>query len=348
MDGGLEYVQRTPDQFLETYRYFLEKHTIGPWHRPSLVVLAVAGNKILAKHVLRKIFNPQYRPPNTNITLEHHEVNNGPITINISEAIMFLFKFCHYENTDESELFNDSLIQAQMVLWDEFSKAAPDEVDIFDRTMWPEGKNYEPLHDLIMSEVVLLASHQQRIENYLQMAAHLSQTGIGESRCSWRAICNVAIMQPFNQHALEKAKAKKATAAEKDKVKRVKGRQLLEYLSEYETNFLDDCDAAYAELDEAKTKKIKSELRNKENKASAVQNNATIKKISKTINAKRKNPKGMTKTGIDVPAGVGGAVMMKYIAYTHMDGKDNANRILRAELKVRKIEFSDKLWDAMD
>ena len=56
----------------------------------------------------------------------------------------------------------------------------------------------------------------------------------------------------------------------------------------------------------------------------------------------------MTKTGIDVPAGVGGAVMMKYITYTHMDGKDNANRILRAELKVRKIEFSDVLWDAMD
>jgi hypothetical protein len=180
------------------------------------------------------------------------------------------------------------------------------------------------------------------------MAAHLSQTGVGENRCSWRAICNVAIMRPFNQHALEKAKANKATAAEKEKVKRVKGRQLLEYLSEYATNFLDECDAAQSEFDETKTKRIKSELRSKENKASTVQNNAAIQKINNTINARRKTPKGMTKTGIDVPAGVGGAVMMKYIAYTHMDGKENANKILRAELKVRKIEFTDKQWDAMD
>lgn len=102
------------------------------------------------------------------------------------------------------------------------------------------------------------------------------------------------------------------------------------------------------ELGEERTKKIKSELGNKKNTASADQTKATVEKIRKTIAEKRKTPKGMFKTGIDVPAGVGGAVIMKYIAYTHMGSKENANRILRAELRVRGIEFPDDEWNDMN
>ena len=39
---------------------------------------------------------------------------------------------------------------------------------------------------------------------------------------------------------------------------------------------------------------------------------------------------------------------MKYIAYTHMGSKENANRILRAELRVRGIEFPDDEWNDMN
>ena len=38
-------------------------------------------------------------------------------------------------------------------------------------------------------------------------------------------------------------------------------------------------------------------------------------------------------------------MILQYIAYTHMGGKVNANRILCEELKVRGVVLSDKAWD---
>jgi hypothetical protein len=179
----------------------------------------------------------------------------------------------------------------------------------------------------------------------MQMAGHISKTGVDEKRCTWRAICQVAFSRPFREKALERVQATKATTQEKAKVRQVRGQKLLQHMSEEVTEFLDNCDVARAQLGDNRVKRIKEGLKDKDNKTSADQTNAKIQSIQRAIDAPRKNPKGATKTGIDVPAGVGGKVILQYIAYTHMGGKVNANRILREELKVRGVVLSDKAWD---
>jgi hypothetical protein len=48
--GGREYVEKVPGQFLETYRFFLNRHALTPWTSPLLVVFVLGGNHILAKY----------------------------------------------------------------------------------------------------------------------------------------------------------------------------------------------------------------------------------------------------------------------------------------------------------
>jgi hypothetical protein len=243
-------------------------------------------------------------------------------------------------------LFTDPLIQKHLADWRRFSEAA-DDVDLFEKETWPEGQDFTMLKDLVISEIVPLASHQQRIENYMQMAGHISKTGVDEKRCTWRAICQVAFRRPFREKALERVRATKVTQEEKAKVRRVRGQKLLQHLSEEVTEFLDKCDVAREQLGDDRVKKIKEGLKDKDNKTSADQTNAKIQSIRRAINAHRKNPKGATKRGIDVPAGVGGKVILQYIAYTHMDGKENADRIIREELRVRGVVLSDEAWDKL-
>ena len=53
--------------------------------------------------------------------------------------------------------------------------------------MWV-GVDYKPLLDGIVQEVGPHSSHQQRVENYVQLTGLLSKTGIAEVRRSARAI----------------------------------------------------------------------------------------------------------------------------------------------------------------
>lgn len=139
------------------------------------------------------------------------------------------------------------------------------------------------LKDLVISEIVLLASHQQRVENYMQMAGHISKTGVDEKRCTWRAICQVAFSRPFREKALERVRATKATTQEKAKVRQVRGQKLLQHMSEEVTEFLDNCDVARAQLGDDRVKRIKEGLKDKDNKTSADQTNAKINQFGEPL-----------------------------------------------------------------
>ena len=89
------------------------------------------------------------------------------------------------------------------------------DVDIFDKTIWPDGKDYTPLYNHVIRNISPLAAQQQHIENYIQMARTVSQTGAEEMRCTIRAIAQVAFIRVFNVYLLEHARAKKATEEEK-------------------------------------------------------------------------------------------------------------------------------------
>ena len=83
-------MEKVPDQFIETFRYYPEKHALTPWCSEKLVVLMVTGDKVFAKHLLKRVFNPSYRFPNQDIVLVHHETDHGQISVNILDALDYL------------------------------------------------------------------------------------------------------------------------------------------------------------------------------------------------------------------------------------------------------------------
>ena len=203
-------MEKVPEQFLETYRFFLNKHCLTPWTSPALVIFVLGGNNIISKHCLRRIFNrDSYQVPDEEVTLAHHQASKGPVKINLRDAVEFLIDEYMDIDTDSCALFNDPLIQSHLEDWIRFSKSA-DGVDLFDKSTWPDGDDFSALQELVMTEIVPLASHQQRIENYIQMAGLVAQTGVHEMRCTWRAILQVGFIRPFNEYAIEYVEAKQS------------------------------------------------------------------------------------------------------------------------------------------
>ena len=60
----------------------------------------------------------------------------------------------------------------------------------------------KPLSDAIWSQIAIHAIHQQRCENFVQLAGLIALAGGGEARRSCRAIIVASIIQRFNQWAL--------------------------------------------------------------------------------------------------------------------------------------------------
>jgi hypothetical protein len=71
----------------------------------------VAGDKVFAKHFLKRVFNPSYRFPNEDIVLVHHETDHGQVSVNILEALDYLIGEHQVDSVDESNIYNDPLIQ---------------------------------------------------------------------------------------------------------------------------------------------------------------------------------------------------------------------------------------------
>jgi hypothetical protein len=116
---------------------------------------------------------------------------------------------------DSCPIFSDSLIQKNMSLWQQFAES-PDEVDLFDKATWPEGRDFSALVEVVMTEIAPLASHQQRLENYMQMAGRVAQTGVEEKRCTWRAILQISFMRTFNEFVLGFVNAPALSEEEKE------------------------------------------------------------------------------------------------------------------------------------
>ena len=65
--------------------------------------------------------------------------------------------------------------------------------------------------------------HQQRCQNYVQIAALIAKTMVEEARRTQRAICNSTIIRPFNMQAVDELRSKIASEEAKKKITRVSG-----------------------------------------------------------------------------------------------------------------------------
>ena len=128
------------------------------------------------------------------IILNHQGTGDKSVEINTRSCIDYLT-----EKADPKEILKDSLLTIEKDLWWKMGHAYV-VVDLFDCSKW-DGVNYEPLVDLVHQKVATHPLHQQRYENYVQMAALTASTNVGEGCCTHRSNARFRVMRGFNHEA---------------------------------------------------------------------------------------------------------------------------------------------------
>ena len=101
-----------------------------------------------------------------------------------------------------------------------------------DKSTWGEV-DYTSLLDGIWRTIGIHSHHQQLCENYVQLAALIAKTKVGEARRTWRAIGMSTLIRPFNLWAIERVRAREKDEEKRKKLKRVEGASRIELLSEF-------------------------------------------------------------------------------------------------------------------
>ena len=127
----------------------------------------------------------------------------------------------------------------------------------------------------------------------------------------------------------------------------MRGRDLLERLSLKTDEFIEKSMDARKSLGPEKVKAIAASLKKNDTTTSAEAREAEITKLTKALKRQRNILTGQRKAGIDLPAGIGGELYLRYIAKTHM-GKQTADLWLQEELKVRGVTFTNKRWNKLE
>lgn len=98
------------------------------------------------------------------ITLEHHKVRNGDIKVNVCDCLNYLT-----EDADRAHIMERPFVKK---CWEHILEMATAEetVDLFDKDTWGDH-DYSPLRKAVLSEICIHSIHQQRCENYVQLAA---------------------------------------------------------------------------------------------------------------------------------------------------------------------------------
>jgi hypothetical protein len=89
-----------------------------------------------------------------------------------------------------------------------------------DKSTW-DGIEFEALRCGILRYIGIHAHHQQRCENFVQMAALIAKTRVGEKRRTWRGFCHSVLLRLVKMHSVARRKKE-----EEDKEKEFKGRRV--------------------------------------------------------------------------------------------------------------------------
>ena len=90
------------------------------------------------------------------------------------------------------------------------------------------GVNFEPVLKGVCQDIVIHTMHQQRCENFVQMAALITKTLVGEARGTWRAIVVSTTIRQFNLWAIETRRKVGPNQVKRDKMKRVEGHHCID------------------------------------------------------------------------------------------------------------------------
>ena len=106
-----------------------------------------------------------------------------------------------------------------------------------DKSTW-QGEDYTDLVEAVWREIGIIAHHQQRCENYVQMAALITKTMYGEVRRTWRSITTSTIIRRFNADAIAIMRANETDEKKLANMRRATGYQRQKLFSEFMDYFL--------------------------------------------------------------------------------------------------------------
>ena len=273
-----------------------------------------------------------YRFPNRQVILgEHHKMTHGEVKVNLRESMEYLTS-----EVDRADVVKLDFVMQQ---YDQIELLASfkEPIDLLDGDVPAELK---PLSDAIWSQIAIHAIHQQRCENFVQLAGLIALTKVGEARRSCRAIIIAAIIRRFNQWGLEH-RNQELKSDGKPAIKRLQGSVKTRLFLDYLDQFMESAEDARVELGEDAWKKIYRRLATTEMKASKRERDRALEKFQRDLRQQRKEVAAELPTGIDKTARVGGGIILRILTKTN-----GFEEHVVSEMRARKLPMTRKQKDS--
>ena len=207
-----------------------------------------------------------------------------------------------------------------------------------------EDKNFTQLLDDIHGSIGIHAHHQQRIENYVQMAALIAKTKVLEVRRTLRAIILSATIRPCNLWMITEARRREKDPEKRKKIVRVEGTLRLELIHEYYDTIIKPMhDEARENTTAEEYKRLYESIGTRRNKASDVEEKAYLADIDKALkNSNNLNQlAGERVSGYDPTSQMKGKIKLKTLSKingfeTHINDELIARNIFASESFLEK------------
>ena len=200
-----------------------------------------------------------------------------------------------------------------------------------DKSSWGEI-DFGPLVDDIWRKIGIRSHHQQRCENYVQMAAMIAKTLLGEKRRTQKAITVSGIVRPCNLEMVEEERSKVESESDKKKIRRVRGWKKVSFFARYMDRLMASFRISRAEISDEQYKEIHSSLGTMENKAATREINEIEKGFAKSVKKPLRTYKAEEESGFERTALMGGKVELR-----DLKKGEGHEPLINDELIARKI-----------
>ena len=286
--------------FFQRFRHMFDKHVASCWRSDTILHYIIGGNPTLAKEFARWLVDydvmvntdgeeddgddedddeidvaPPYQFTDKTINMGpfHYRTKaKKQVRINVRECMEYLTA-----DADRSVIMSTPFVKTH---WNLIQKMGmcEDVVDLFDKDSWGHNTNGVPndfstLRDAIWNEIAIHSTHQQRCENYVQLAALVSRTNVGEVRRTQRAIILSTIIRPFHMWAKKVLVERHPDKYDKKPPRRVEGHERGELLIKYMLKFSKKLARAKRALGKQRYDEIKEKLMDSQQKTSATYRN---------------------------------------------------------------------------
>ena len=174
----------------------------------------------------------------------------------------------------------------------------------------------------------------QRIESYVQMHAVVSKTNVKEVRRSARSVLHSAIMRPFNQVSVEEKRSTIESMKEKEKIKRVRGRERIQMFVEYVLSLNSDINDAIEDTSPDLYRRVLVDMSSNENKSSAVELQQSIEMYERGTSKRRSVTKSeCNPNGMHITPQMGGKIVLSVL----QKGRGHISHV-KSELDDRGVE----------